>query len=231
MDDPLSLAVPCLFFVVVVPIVLASSVALGRRERRRAQALAEALGLEYAEPNALFESAIDGAATDARHAAVAKGFVVGVLSLLSPWRIRGTRGGRTVGIEIVRRGSGKNKSVYTRFVVENAPVLALGLEVRREGMLAKLGKSLGGGADLTTGDPHFDGRALVRAADADAARTLLSRSTVKESLLALFDVAGSAVVTDHEIAAEIAGRILEPEKARRYLDPMIEVSRALEGSR
>lgn len=231
MDDPLSLAIPCLFFVAGVPLVVVGAVAFGRRERRRARALAEALGLEFAEPNSLFDAAIDEAATDARHAAVAKGFVGGVLSLLSPWRVTGTRGGRTVGIELVRRGSGKSKSVYTRFVVQNAPGLALGLEVRREGMLAKLGKSLGGSADLTIGDPNFDSRALVRAADEDATRMLLSRSTVKESLLALFDVASAAVVNDHEVAVEIAGRTLDPEKARRYLDPMIEVSRALDGSR
>ena len=105
------------------------------------------------------------------------------VGLFSQARVTGMYRGRNIVLETFTTG-GKNSKICTRVVasVNNAP--SIHLKLGEEGILAKIGKKLGG-QDIQTGDAALDRRFLIKGEPDAEIRSLLLASDVRQRLLSL----------------------------------------------
>ncbi len=96
--------------------------------------------------------------------------------------ITGSMNGMPVEIFTFTRGSGKNKSTYTKIKTNITPALLSGLHIYRETpVFSSIGKFFGG-QDIQTGDQVFDDKYIIKATDESAALKFLT-SKIRSMIL------------------------------------------------
>ena len=105
------------------------------------------------------------------------------IGLFSQARVTGMYRGRNIVLETFTTG-GKNSKICTRVVASVANASSIRLKLGEEGILAKIGKKMGG-QDIQTGDAALDRRFLIKGEPEAEIRSLLLASDVRQRLLSL----------------------------------------------
>lgn len=117
---------------------------------------------------------------------------------------------------ITRSGGGKHRhtSYHVRGEARVGRDLA-GVIVYEQTWMSTIGSSVFGMQDLTIGDPDFDGKFVVKAADAEVARRVLDPAT-RRALLDTFRLLGSVGIEGNCVVYQ-ASRAIEPPRAIEIL--------------
>jgi hypothetical protein len=131
----------------------------------------------------------------------------------------------TVDFQIVPHG--KTRITYTRFRV--AAPKAPWLSIRREGLLDKVGKWIGGTRDLEVGDRDFDDRFLIQTKSDDKALVAFARG-LKGAVLRAFEVHSidSLVADDGWLLATVRTSTINPADYPRLLDVLDRAAQSFE---
>ena len=120
----------------------------------------------------------------------------------SRWWIGGQIRGIHVDVRIVHRGSGKNRTTYTRYEVTH-PSVGPDVRLTRQGTTSFLRK-LVGGRDVVIGDPRFDDSVVIDTDDPAAVAAFLSPAR-KAAVLTIFQLWRGAEIGNRIIAVETRG--------------------------
>ena len=148
-------------------------------------------------------------------------------SLFRSRSLAGRRGGYTVGVGTVSRGSGNTSKRFTRYRV-GYPTLGLGLRIQRQGPLAGVAKAFGA-QDIEVRNDSFDARALVKGGDPDRVRAFLTPVRAARIELTLGRYSHCSL-TDSSITAERRGTESDAGKLVATIRDLCEVADVLAGT-
>jgi hypothetical protein len=145
----------------------------------------------------------------------------GLAFMSTPLQAWGEVEGRPVKVGAARTGRGRHH-LHARAELEGD--LAIGLEVRRQGILDGL-RTLLGGQDVLVGDAPFDRRFLVHARPerADRVAALLDEAT-RATLLAVDGRAGAVALDDRGVTVDPIEVGHDPQDLSWLLDALVEVT-------
>ncbi len=129
-------------------------------------------------------------------------------------RINGTLNGFRVQVNTVRRRHGNHSRTLTVFTAYY-PSLMLGLNLKKQGMLASLGKLLGG-QDVEVGDSTFDRAVVVRGNKPAALRKFLTPGR-RLRIRRFLSTALNARIDDRSAKFEVRGVIDSSPEIRQHL--------------
>lgn len=130
-------------------------------------------------------------------------------------------------LRVGARRSGR-RAHHLRARLAFASPLALGLALRREGLLDGL-RTAFGGQDIQVGDAAFDRRFLIRAEPAHAARTaLLFDPLVRAQLLEIDHEVGALQIGDEALVVEPIRAECPPGKVVGMIDALAELAARIE---
>lgn len=118
--------------------------------------------------------------------------------------ISGIFQGVPVYCTVIYRGSGKNRTAYTRATAQFAVDMPGGLHVGYEGLGATFAKFFGG-QDIAIGDPDVDEALRIQAADESSVRALFSRPRAKRAIVRFVTGSGDTMITEAGAELEIRG--------------------------
>ena len=123
------------------------------------------------------------------------------------------------------RGSGKNRTTYTRIVTSVNNLTQLSMKVYQETVFSKVGKLLGG-QDIQIGNEQFDQRYIIRGQPEMDVVLLLSSIGLQQKLLQdrtfNFDLKGS------ELYFEKRGIERNVDQLQRVFDLLCDIAEAVE---
>ena len=141
-------------------------------------------------------------------------------------RITGRFEGVDLSVQIVVRGSGKNRQVYTVFVfaLTNLP---RHLWIAAEGFLSKVTKLLGS-QDVQLGLPELDPKLMVKGKDEDEVRAWAQHSQVTNSLKQLVRPAGGAwQIEADELRFEKSSAIADAQHVEAVIRQFVSIAAGL----
>jgi hypothetical protein len=139
----------------------------------------------------------------------------------------GTYRGAQVNVETEVSGSGKNKSVYTVVEVALSGLVPINMEVYREGFFQKMGKAIGGD-DIQVGDADLDKAFIIKGADEDKIRKLVTNPKVKARLLSAQSKYSTFRIDMGNVRVRESGRTSNMEKLRGYIRTVIAAANTIE---
>jgi len=116
---------------------------------------------------------------------------------------------------------GRRGHVYTTLHVSLNHPLGLGLRVRREGVSAKVDKTLGV-RDIETGDPGLDRVAMIEGGEPDRVRQLLTPE-LRRALCEILEREPSTELDDRGISITVRGLIADKRRIERLLDELMHI--------
>lgn len=139
--------------------------------------------------------------------------------------VAGTYRGRNLTLDSFMRGSGKNRTTYTRIVTSVNNLTQLSMKVYQETVFSKVGKLLGG-QDIKIGNEQFDQRYIIRGQPEMDVVLLLSSIGLQQKLLQdrtfNFDLKGS------ELYFEKRGIEKNVDQLQRVFDLLCDIAEAVE---
>lgn len=142
--------------------------------------------------------------------------------------ISGTVEDRPADVHSYTKSSGKNSTRYTRYTVEFPPI-GVGLRLSRQAGLGQFLKILGT-QDIVIGDPTFDEAFIVKSADPQAVRAVLTpgRTMALNQLLAVHP---EVVVSDDRIVVDRRGGVRDADVIVSTLRRIASVANVLADAR
>lgn len=142
----------------------------------------------------------------------------------SPLTVAGSYKGYPVRLYTFSRGSGKNRTTYTRLALDvQHPAGAL-LGLSREGFLSGLGKKLGM-QDVRLGDAQFDDSFVIKSRPDDFASRVLSSYDLRQRLVR--DLQGTLQLGDGRVYVTRTGTDTDVDRLQNHLELLAGVADAL----
>lgn len=176
------LILPVLTFIIMLIIFPLTIFIFFKKElkaKRIMERTATLLGLESSRPD--LQSFLDGNPA----ASKIPPFILKLLTAFVNPVYTGKVRGYDVKIHFERRGSSKNKTMYTIISLAFEEALFFDISVKREGVLGRLA-NLTGFKDISLNDPEFDSLLRVKGSNESAVRDLLIEKYRRDALTTLF---------------------------------------------
>ncbi|MBN2686080.1 MAG: hypothetical protein JXR40_12425 [Pontiellaceae bacterium] len=119
--------------------------------------------------------------------------------------IHGTRNGNNVAVTVFTRGSGNSSRSYTRYRMDYRNMIPLEMKIVRQGVFQEVGKAFGMLQDIEVGNPEFDNHLLVKGADAQRVRAVLT-TQVQAAIIDLLFSFNDITVTGSHIEVVKSGK-------------------------
>jgi len=134
--------------------------------------------------------------------------------------------GIDVSAYLIVRGSSQHKSTYTVFDSVLTDTIPVGLEIRRQGMLANFGKMVGM-EDNEVDDPAFDERFVVKTPFPEDVPKFFGPRERRRALVDLARIYSNTRIDDSRLQFELGGRVHNQAQMRAAIDSLIECARRL----
>lgn len=117
--------------------------------------------------------------------------------------IHGSLNGNHVAVTVLTKRSGNTSRSYTRYSMSYRNSIPVEMKIVRQGMFHELGKAFGM-QDILTGNAEFDYQLLVKGADTQRVRGILS-TPVQDAIIDLLSSFDDITITDSHIEAVKSG--------------------------
>jgi hypothetical protein len=141
-------------------------------------------------------------------------------------KISGSQQGLPFTLDVETRGSGKNKSHYTRCRVDLTRELPQGLVISKEGFLSGIGKMLGA-QDIQTEDADFDKEAIIKGANPEEVTRYLRHPGVREAVLKVVQAGSGSRIEKNQVRLYRHGMVDKEDQLEQLLAHAIEAASAL----
>lgn len=171
--------IPFIIMFIIFPLIAFMIFKKGAGAKKKMERTAKLLGLESSSSE--LQSMID----ENPMAAKIPAGLMNLLKNLSDPVYTGKVRGYDVRIDFERRGSSKNRTLYTVITLAFPELLHFDINIEREGAMSRLA-NLAGFNDITLNDPEFDSLLRIKGSSEAAVRDLLMERYRRDALTGLF---------------------------------------------
>jgi len=142
--------------------------------------------------------------------------------------LEGNYSGYLVKISNIYHGSGKNKTVYTRFDIHFPYACSFDFSISKQNFFSGIGLALTGTKDIEIGDPDFDKRYVIKGSNEETIKSYFNNSMIKSFINRLFDYNKNSSVDQNGVHLEIRGRLTEYSEIREILERLISLTKEIQ---
>jgi len=144
-------------------------------------------------------------------------------------RLNGNRDGVPVDIDVVMRGSGKNKQVFTRATSPSPIQLPKGLKVTKEHLFDGFTKFLGG-QDIEIGLPSIDDKLLIKGRDEEEVRQFFRNARVRQTCVNLVNKKSGGMLSHDGVQILVRNMLMSSQDIQGLIGVTVDIVKALEAA-